>query len=86
MALDGGTPEEAWSSKKIDYSFLRVFGCKVFFHIDKDDRTKLEAKSEKCTFVGYGENDFSFCVWSLKDKKIFWSRDIIFNEKFMYKD
>ncbi|KAH9331842.1 hypothetical protein KI387_003950, partial [Taxus chinensis] len=27
MALDGGIPEEDWSGKKIDYSFLRVFGC-----------------------------------------------------------
>ncbi|KAH9321990.1 hypothetical protein KI387_016629, partial [Taxus chinensis] len=42
-ALDGGIPKEAWYGKKVDYSFLRVFGYEVFFHIDKDDRTKLEA-------------------------------------------
>ncbi|KAH9292702.1 hypothetical protein KI387_042112, partial [Taxus chinensis] len=45
-ALDGGILEEAWYGKKVDYSFLKVFGYEVLVHIDKDDRTKLEAKSE----------------------------------------
>ncbi|KAH9330624.1 hypothetical protein KI387_002732, partial [Taxus chinensis] len=84
-ALDGGIPEEAWYGKKFDYSFLRVFGCEVFVHIDKDDRTKLEAKSEKCTFIGYGGDEFGFKCWSIKDKKIIWSRDVVFNEIVMYK-
>ncbi|KAH9319282.1 hypothetical protein KI387_021051, partial [Taxus chinensis] len=80
-ALDGGIPEEAWYGKKVDYSFLRVFGCEVFVHIDKDDRTKLEAKSEKCTFIGYGGDEFGYKCWSIKDKKIIRSRDVVFNEK-----
>ncbi|KAH9291097.1 hypothetical protein KI387_044668, partial [Taxus chinensis] len=62
-----------------------VFGCEVFVHIDKDDRTKLEAKSEKCTFIDYGGDDFGYKCWSIKDKKIIRSRDVVFNEKFMYK-
>ena len=51
--LDGGIPEEAWTGKQVKYSFLRVVGCESFVHIDKDDRTKLEVKSKKCTFIGY---------------------------------
>ena len=46
-ALDGGIPEEAWTGKQVKYSFLRTFGFESFVHIDKDDRTKLEAKSKK---------------------------------------
>ena len=57
----------------------------MFVHINKDDRTKLEAKSEKCTFIGYGGDEFGFKCWSIKDKKIIRSRDVIFNEKVMYK-
>ena len=45
MALDGGIPEEMWTGKKVNYSFLRVFGCKAFAHVDKEDRNKLDAKS-----------------------------------------
>ena len=62
-ALDGGIPEEAWTSKQVKYSFLRTFGCESFFHIDKDDRRKLEAKSKKCTFNGYGVDSFGCRLW-----------------------
>ncbi|KAH9291008.1 hypothetical protein KI387_044137 [Taxus chinensis] len=75
-SLDGGIPEEAWYGNKVEYSFLRVFGCEVFVHINKDDRTKLEAKSEKIIFIGYGDDDFGFKCWSIKDKKIIRSRDV----------
>ncbi|KAH9299886.1 hypothetical protein KI387_044109 [Taxus chinensis] len=70
--------------KKTVPGTLQVFGCEVFVHIDKDDRTKLEAKSEKCTFIGYGGDDFEFKCWSIKEKKIIRSRDVVFNEKVMY--
>jgi hypothetical protein len=49
--LDGRIPEEEWTGKKINYYFLKTFGCEAFFHIDKEYRTKLEAKSKKCTFI-----------------------------------
>ena len=49
-ALDGGIPEEAWIGKHVKYSFQRTFGCESFVNIDKDDRTKIEAKSKKCNF------------------------------------
>jgi hypothetical protein len=34
-SLDGRIPEEAWTSKKVNYSFLKTFGCESFVHIDK---------------------------------------------------
>ena len=34
-SLDGGIPEEAWTSKKVNYSFLKTFGCEAFVHINK---------------------------------------------------
>ena len=85
-ALDGGISEEAWIGKQVKYSFMRTFGCEAFIHIDKDDRTKLEAKSKKCTFIGYRVDDFGYCLWDLKNHKLFRSRYVVFNEKFMYKD
>ena len=85
-ALDGGIPEEAWTAKQVKYSFLRTFGCQAFVHIDKDDRTQLEAKSKKCTFIGYRVYDFGYRLWDLKNHIIIRSRDLVFNEKVMYKD
>jgi hypothetical protein len=40
----GGIPKEACKGKKVNYSFLNTFGCEEFFHIDKENRTKLEEK------------------------------------------
>ena len=48
--MDGGIPEEALEGKTVSYSFFRTFGCEEFGHIAKENRTKLEAKSKKCTF------------------------------------
>jgi hypothetical protein len=86
ISLDGRIPEEAWIGKKVNYSFLKTFGCEAFVHIDKENRIKLEAKSKKCTFIGYCVNDFGYCLWDYENKKIIRSRDAIFNEKIMYKD
>jgi hypothetical protein len=33
--LDGGILEEAWTGKKVNYSFLKTFDCEAFVHIDK---------------------------------------------------
>ena len=43
--LDGRCAEEAWSGKDIDYSTLKVFGCKAYVHIPSDERNKLKSKS-----------------------------------------
>ena len=34
-SLGGVILEEAWTSKKVKYSFLRTFGCEAFVHIYK---------------------------------------------------
>ena len=68
-SLDGGILEEAWIGKKVNYSFLRTFNCEAFVHIDKENRTKLEAKSKKCTFNGYGINDFGYRLYDYENHK-----------------
>jgi hypothetical protein len=85
-SLDGIIPKEEWTGKKVNYSFLKTFGCEAFVHIDKENRTNLESKSKKCTFIGYGVNDFGYRLWDYENIKIIRSRDVIFNEKVMYKD
>jgi hypothetical protein len=85
-SLDGRITEEAWTGKKVNYSFLKTFRCEAFIHIDKENRTKLEEKSKKCTFIGYRINDFGYHLWDYENNKIIRSRDVIFNENFMYKD
>jgi hypothetical protein len=84
--LDGRILEEGWIGKKANYYFLKTFGCEAFVHIDKENRTKLESKSKKYTFIGYSVNDFGYRLRDYENNKIIRSRDAIFNEKVMYKD
>ena len=40
----------------------------------------MDPETQLCIFLGYGDDEFSYRVWDLVDKKVFWSRDIIFME------
>jgi hypothetical protein len=84
--LDGIITKEEWTGKKVKYYFLKTFDCESFVHTDKENRTKLKEKSKKCTFIGYNVNDFAYFLWDYENNKIIRSRDVIFNEKVMYKD
>ena len=46
----------------------------------------MEAKSNKCAFFGYGINEFGYRLWDFKNHKIVRNKDVIFNEKVLYKD
>ena len=54
--LENKTPEEVFSGKKPEVSYLRIFGCPVYIHILKEKRTKLDPLGKKDIFVGYSES------------------------------
>ena len=84
--LENGIPKQAWSGKEVNLSFLRIFGYVSYVHIATVERSKLDAKSIKCTFIGYGGDDFGYRFWNDQNKKIIHSRDVVFNEHVLYKD
>ena len=57
-------PEELWIGKPPSYKHLRVFGCNAYMHIHKDSRTKLDPKSYRCIFLGYGDSgEMGYRLW-----------------------
>ena len=78
--LNGEIPEEVWSGKKASYGLLRVFGCRAFVHIPKDERGKLDAKSKECIYLGSPRDELGFRLWDPTNKKIVRSRDVVFHE------
>jgi hypothetical protein len=74
------TPDEIWSGKKPHINHLRVFGCDVYIHTLKKERSKLDPKSKKGIFVGYDESKQGYRVFDIELQKVIVSRDIIFNE------
>ena len=76
--------EEVWSTKEVKFSHLKVFCCVSYVHIDSDARSKLDAKSKICFFIGYGDEKFGYRFWDEQNRKIIKSRNV--NEQIMYKD
>ncbi|MCO5607497.1 hypothetical protein L7F22_061693 [Adiantum nelumboides] len=83
--LDGGVPEEAWTGKPPSYARMRVFGCEAYVYVSKEQRNKLDPKSRKCIFVGYGDSgEMGYRLWNLESHKLVCSNDV-FSESTMYK-
>ena len=78
-------PEEEWSGKAVKLDHLKVFGCSAYIKVKDADRDKLDSKSKKGTFVGYGSDDMGYRVWEPQSRKITRSRDVIFNESELYR-
>ena len=59
---------------------------KILSTLTKKIEQSLRQKSKKCTFIGYGVNDFGYRLYDYENHKIIRSRDVIFNEKVLYKN
>ena len=59
-----------------------MFGCDAYMHVRKEQRNKLQPKSNICVFIGYG--DYGEMGYRLRDpvgRKIIRSNDVIFHEE-----
>ena len=79
-SLSHKTPFEALYGYKPEVGHLRVFGSKVFSHIPKHDRRKLDANSIKCIFIGYYDDHKAYKMFDPNAHKVFPRRDVIFHE------
>ena len=80
-ALQGKTPFEAWYRKKPNVEHLKVFGCKAYAHIPKDERHKFDSKARKCVLLGYDDFTKGYRLYDNENKKIVYSRDVRFDEQ-----
>ena len=84
--LDFQVAEEVWAGKPPSYAHLRVFGCEAFCHVPKDKRSKLDPKSIKCIFLGYGDSgEMGYRLWDPQPRKIVRSHDVVFHEDKMHR-
>ena len=65
---------------------MKIFGCVLYVYIESDARSKLDAKSKKCYFIGYGDEAFRYRFWDDQNRKIIRSRNVTFNEMVVYKN
>ena len=53
----------------------------AYAHVAKEERKKLDSKTRKCVFLGYGAERKGYRLYDPKRAKVFHSRDVVFNEK-----
>ncbi|GJW06711.1 retrovirus-related pol polyprotein from transposon TNT 1-94 [Tanacetum coccineum] len=73
-------PKGDWQGMEVSLVHLRVFGCDSYVKVKDVARDNLDAKSVKCTFIGYGSDEIGYRFWDSKGHKVVRSRDVTFNE------
>lgn len=64
--------------KKPSLQNIYVFGSKVYAHIPKELRRKLDEKTKEFVFIRYIKNAKGYCLLDTSIEKITLSRDVIF--------
>jgi len=70
------TPYEIWYSKKPALSHIKIWGCPAYVKRVMSD--KLEAKSDKCHFVGYPKETMGFYFYHPLEQKVFVLKHAVF--------
>ena len=73
------TPYEIWTNKKPYLSHLKVWGCPAYVKRTVSD--KLEAKFDKCLFVGYPKEMIGYKLYNTLEQRLLVSKHVVFLEK-----
>ena len=57
------TPKEAFSGKRPDVSYFKIFCSYFYFHVTKDVRKNIEPTTELGIFVGYTNTPHNYHVY-----------------------
>nr|GEV16514.1 retrovirus-related Pol polyprotein from transposon TNT 1-94 [Tanacetum cinerariifolium] len=74
------TPYELINGKKLDISFLHVFGALCYPKNDREDIRKLGAKGDIGFFIGYSADSCAYRVYNRRTKKIMETMNVSFDE------
>ncbi|KAJ0459040.1 putative RNA-directed DNA polymerase [Helianthus annuus] len=75
----GKSPYECMFGFKPSLEHLRNFGCLCFSTI-LNESDKFAYHADKCVLIGYSNTKKGYKLWSLDEKKVFFSRDVKFYE------
>ena len=73
-SLEDITPYEKHTNEQPDLSHLRVPGCRVWHHLNKEKReSKLSERAEECRLIGYSNSTRIYRLFSVKSRRVFYS-------------
>ena len=65
---------------KPNVSHFQISGYNAYAHVPKDERSKLDSKTTRKIFLGYGQGVKGYRLYDKVQKRIFCSRNVVFNE------
>ena len=74
------SPHQIWTGKKPLLGNLKVFGCHAYVTVPKEKRTKFDARSVRCRFIGYSDHEKAYRFEELDSGRVLVSRDAQFME------
>lgn len=76
------TPHEAFFGYKPNLSFLKIFGCRAYVHIEKANRkSKLDKNANIGMYVGIPKGVKGYLIYLFDSQKVVISRNVVFDEK-----
>ena len=80
LPLEDDIPQRVQTGKDVCHKHIKVFGCRAFVHIPRDEKSKLAKTTKQCIFLGHSEDEFGYRFWDPISKKVIRSRDVVFFE------
>uniref|UniRef100_A0AAV1UXI3 Integrase catalytic domain-containing protein n=1 Tax=Peronospora matthiolae TaxID=2874970 RepID=A0AAV1UXI3_9STRA len=74
------SPHHIWTGKKPLFSNPKVSGCHAYVTVPKQNRTKFDAQSVYCRFIGCSEHEKAYRFEEIKSRRVLVSRDAKFME------
>ncbi|MCI23500.1 gag-pol polyprotein, partial [Trifolium medium] len=71
---------ELWKGKKASVSYFHVFGSKCYILQDRDQRRKMDPKSEEGIFLGYSTNSRAYRVYNNRTNVIMESINVVVDD------
>ena len=59
---------------------LKVFGCHAYVHVPKEKRSKFDARSIHCRFMGYADHEKAYRFEEIKSGRVMVIGDAQFME------
>jgi hypothetical protein len=78
--LENKTPDEIFSGEKPEVNHLRIFGCPIFVHVPKENRTKLDPSRKNGICFGYNDTSKAYMIYIIDHQKVDIIHDVTFDE------
>ena len=72
---------EIWKGRKPTVKYFHVFGSKCYILADREQRRKMDPKSDKGIFLGYSINRRAYRVFNSRTKVMMESINVIIDDR-----